>query len=55
MPIELEKAIKNSIKNFETENNQPKLYSTELHYLGLIILPFIKEQLDKSREMFQKK
>lgn len=51
MPLELEKAIKNSIKNFEVENNQPKLYSTEIHNLGLIILPFIKEQLEKSKEM----
>lgn len=55
MPIELEKAIENSIKNFEVENNQPKIYSTELHNLGLIILPFIKEQLDKSKKMFMKK
>jgi hypothetical protein len=51
MPIELERAIENSMKNFEVENNQPKLYSTELHNLGLIILPFIKVQLDKSKEM----
>ena len=36
MPIELETAIQNSIKNFEVEQNQPKLYSTEAHLLGRI-------------------
>lgn len=51
MPVELESAIDNSLKNFEIENNQPKLYSTEVHNLGIVVLPFIKIQLDKAKKM----
>jgi RloB-like protein len=51
MPIELQSAMGNSFKNFEIENNQPKLYSTEVHNLGTVILPFIKIQLDKAKVM----
>ena len=54
MPIELETAIQNSIKNFEVEQNQPKLYSTEAHLLGTKILPFVKTQLDKLKKMMLK-
>jgi hypothetical protein len=49
MPFEIETAIKNSISYFDTENEQPQLYSTEIHFLGKVILPFIKEQLDKCK------
>jgi len=51
MPIEIENAIMNSKSNFQTENNQPALYSTEVHLLGDVIVPFIKTQLDKAKEM----
>ena len=51
MPIELEAAINNASKNFETHNSQPKLLSTEVHNLGVVILPFVKIQLDKAKEM----
>ncbi len=53
MPIELASAIENALINFEVENDQPKLYSTEVHNLGLVILPFVKIQLDKSKEMIK--
>jgi hypothetical protein len=55
MPIELENAIKNAIKNFEIENDQPKTHSTEVYKLGIKILPFVKEQLEKSKKMISKK
>lgn len=55
MPLELENAIENSIKNFEIENNQPRIHCTEVHKLGLVILPFVKEQLDKSKKMIMEK
>ena len=51
MPIELESAINNSLINFEIENEQPKLYSTELHILGRVIHSFVKNQLDIAKEM----
>ncbi|MDI9365799.1 MAG: RloB family protein [Flavobacterium sp.] len=51
MPIELESAIKNASDNFEVENEQPMLYSTEVHILGEIILSFVKNQLDKAKQM----
>ncbi len=51
MPVLIESAINNSLINFETENSQPKLYSTELHKLGKVILHFVKEQLLKSIAM----
>ncbi len=50
-PIELELAINNSTNNFEAEKEQPKLFSTEVHLLGLKILPFVKTQLDKLRKI----
>ncbi|MBU0487433.1 MAG: RloB family protein [Bacteroidetes bacterium] len=53
MPVELESAIRNSLKNFETENEQPKLYSTEVHHLGQVIIPFVKHQLDIAKEMWR--
>lgn len=51
MPIELESAINNSLINFEIENEQPKLYSTEVHILGRVIHSFVKNQLDIAKEM----
>ena len=53
MPIELEAAIINSLKNFEHSNDQPMLYSTDVHKLGEVIIPFVKTQMDKAREMMQ--
>ena len=50
MPAELETAIKNSAQNFEPENGQPKLYSTEVHILGAVINSFVKEQLDEIKQ-----
>jgi hypothetical protein len=51
MPIELKTAIENSLDNFEIENEQPKLYSTEVHILGKVIYSFVKNQLDKAMQM----
>lgn len=51
MPIEMETAITNSLQNFSIENNQPTLYSTEVHNLGQVIIPFVKDQLEKARLM----
>jgi hypothetical protein len=51
MPIEIESAIKNAMANFNTNNGQPSLYSTEVFELGKVILPFVKEQIDKAKEM----
>jgi hypothetical protein len=51
MPIELKLAIENSVKNFEIENQQPNKYSTEMHNLGLVILPFVETQLEKAKNM----
>ena len=53
MPIELKLAIDNSIKNFEIANDQPNLFSTEVHSLGEVIISFVGSQLDKAREMMQ--
>lgn len=52
-PVEIQSAIKNSVKNFEIENEQPKLYSTEVHNLGLIITSFVNEQLEKAKEIIR--
>lgn len=51
MPIEIENAIVNSKANFQIKNEQPNLYSSEVFYLGEVILPFVKVQIDKAREM----
>ena len=50
MPLEIQQAIANAENNFEDENGQPKIYTTEVYRLGKILLPFIKEQLDKCIE-----
>jgi hypothetical protein len=55
MPIELQSAVNNSLKNFEMENEQPKLFSTAVHNLGLVIIPFVKSHLDKAKEMMKNK
>lgn len=53
-PIEIETAIENSKNNFEIVDGQPILYSTEVHYLAEIIVSFVKDQLDKAKEMIKK-
>ncbi|MGV8112746.1 hypothetical protein SDC9_77489 [bioreactor metagenome] len=53
MPVELSIAIENSLRNFEVENGQPKVYSTEVHILGQVILSFVNEQLEKAKEMMR--
>lgn len=47
MPIELKSAITNSEKNYTSENDQPKVYSTQVHRLGKVILEFVGSQLDR--------
>ncbi len=54
MPIELETAIKNSMLNFGISNNQPQLFSTDVHLLAKVILPFVKEELDRAKQMMAK-
>jgi len=54
MPVELKSAIENSIKNFEIENNQPKIFSTQVHSLGETIISFVGNQLEKAKEMMRK-
>lgn len=53
MPIELTTAIENSTKNFNITNNQPNLFSTEVHNLGKVIISFVGKQLDKARQMMK--
>lgn len=57
MPIELTNAIENSLKNYveDEQNMQPKLYSTQMHHLGIVINSFVKEQLKLAKEMMSKK
>ena len=47
MPLEIQQATLNSEKNFERENGQPKLYSTEVFNLAKQIIKFTKTQLDQ--------
>jgi hypothetical protein len=47
MPLEIQQATLNAEKNFEIENEQPKLYSTEIFNLAKQIIRFTKSQLDK--------
>jgi hypothetical protein len=51
MPVALENAICNSEANYVIENDQPILYTTEVHKLGNVILPFVKNQLLKAKKM----
>ena len=51
MPVEIETAIVNSKNNFQSIAGQPALYSTEVHHLGDVIVPFVKKQLDKAKAM----
>jgi len=53
MPVELKSAIANSVKNFEMNNNQPAVFSTQVHNLGDVIVSFVGSQLDKAKEMTQ--
>jgi hypothetical protein len=47
MPVEIQQAAANAAKNFESENGQPKIYSTEIFILAKQIINFTKEQLDQ--------
>lgn len=47
MPLEIQQATLNAEKNFEIENGQPKIYSTEVFILAKQIVNFTKTQLDQ--------
>jgi hypothetical protein len=47
MPLEIQQATLNAEKNFEIENGQPRLYSTEIFNLAKQIIRFTKSQLDQ--------
>lgn len=47
MPLEIQQATLNTENNFERENGQPKLYSTEVFNLAKQIIKFTKAQLDQ--------
>ncbi|WP_172914870.1 RloB family protein [Capnocytophaga canis] len=44
-PVLLEKAIQNAEANYNEQNNQSDLYSTQVFRLGKSILPFVKDKL----------
>jgi hypothetical protein len=47
MPLEIQQATAIAEKNFEIENGQPRLYSTEVFNLAKQIINFTKAQLDQ--------
>jgi len=47
MPLEIQQATSNAEKNFESENEQPKVYSTEVFNLAKQIINFTKAQLNQ--------
>ncbi|MCA6460941.1 MAG: RloB domain-containing protein [Chitinophagaceae bacterium] len=47
MPLEIQQATLNAENNFERQNGQPKLYSTEVFNLAKQIIKFTKGQLDQ--------
>jgi len=47
MPLEIQQATLNAEKNFECENEQPKIFSTEVFILAKQIINFTKKQLDQ--------
>lgn len=47
MPLEIQQAASNAEENFESENGQPKIYSTEVFFLARQIINFTKAQLDQ--------
>lgn len=47
MPLEIQQATLNAERNFESENGQPKIYSTEVFNLARQIISFTKAQLDQ--------
>jgi len=55
MPLEIQQATLNAEKNFEVENEQPKIYSTEVFNLAKQIINFTKPQLDKCLNDLNKK
>jgi hypothetical protein len=55
MPLEIQLATLNAEKNFENENEQPKVYSTEVFNLAKQIINFTKAQLDHCLEDLKKR
>jgi len=47
MPLEIQQATSNAENAFESENGQPKIYSTEVFILAKQIINFTKAQLDQ--------
>ena len=47
MPLEIQQATLSAETNFESENGQPKIYSTEVFNLAKKIIRFTKTQLDQ--------
>jgi len=54
MPLEIQQATLNAEKNFESENEQPKIYSTEVFNLAKQIINFTKTQLDRCLDELNK-
>jgi len=54
MPLEIQQAALNAERNFESENEQPKIYSTEVFNLAKHIIIFTKPQLDRCLEESKK-
>lgn len=47
MPVEIEKATQHAMKNYLAEDKgQPVYLATELFRLGMVLLPYIKDQLN---------
>jgi hypothetical protein len=55
MPLEIQHATLNAEKNFESENGQPKIYSTEIFNLAKQIINFTKAQLGQCLEDLKKR
>jgi hypothetical protein len=59
MPCLLGMANENSLKNYLEQNHQPVYLTTSVHKLGLVIYPYVKDQLSKiieaSQEAYKKK
>lgn len=53
MPSYMEDAIKNASENYQIESGQPALYSTQVHFLGSKILPYVKGVLDRLKPMIK--
>lgn len=55
MPLEIQQATSNAEKNFESENGQPSIYSTEVFILAKQIINFTKAQLDQCLADFKER